>query len=183
MSAGKIENNKIPGLEKLPLLKYLKEPAQFIEHLYERYPDGGEYGWFAFVYSLKSFCYWDIEDKKWALLQLGSENVNLIRYMVIEREQLFMGPKDSQKIRSIIYDGYNRDVTNQYAQLDIQRDSGDYYSDELWNNKYGLNKGFLFDLTFKDLNYRDGRTSTLFTLIAKRGNETVINYMKIENEK
>ena len=83
---------EIPGLDRIPILRYLKEPSIYKEELYDRYPGGGEYGWFAFVYSLKSFVYWEPATEEWALLNLGSENVNLIRYMQVEQELYAMGP-------------------------------------------------------------------------------------------
>ncbi len=170
---------EIPGLDRIPVLQYLKEPAIFKEDLYIRYPDGGEYGWFAFVYSLKSFMYWDIVTNEWGLLNLGTENVNMVRFMDIQQELYAMAPSDTQKIKSTIYDGYNRDVTYQYGQLDVQRDSGDYYSDQLWDQLYGLNKGFEFTLSFSDLNFREGFTGTKFTLIATRDASSIISYIKI----
>lgn len=56
-------------LEKLPLLQYLKEPVNTISDLYNRYPDGGEYGWYAFVYSENTFYYFNKERKDWLPLQ------------------------------------------------------------------------------------------------------------------
>ncbi len=66
-----------------------------------------------------------------------------------------------------------------YGQLDVQRDSGDYYSDQLWDQLYGLNKGFEFTLSFSDLNFREGFTGTKFTLIATRDASSIISYIKI----
>jgi hypothetical protein len=170
---------EIPGLDRIPILKYLKEPAIYKEELYARYPSGGEYGWFAFVYSLKSFVYWDPDTQEWALLNLGSENVNLIRYMQIDQELYAMGPADIQTIKCTIYDGYNRAITSQYGQLDVKRDSGDYYSDQLWDQVHGMNKGFEFTITFDDLNFREGSTGTMFTLIATRDASSIMSYIKI----
>lgn len=171
------EQVEIPGLDKIPLLKYLKEPVIYKEELYTRYPGGGEYGWFAFVYSLKSFMYWEPSTSEWALLELGSENVNMIRFMYVEQEQYEMGPDDEQTIKVRIYDGYNRDVTFEYGQLDVQRDSGDFYSDNVWNQQHGLNKGFDFILSFNDLNFREGHTMTTFLLIATRDQSSITTYI------
>ena len=55
-------------LSSLPLLQYLKEPVEALTDLYLRYPDGGEYGWLAFVYAEKTFAYWDIDRSAWALI-------------------------------------------------------------------------------------------------------------------
>lgn len=170
---------EIPGLEKIPILKYLKEPVMYKEELYERYPMGGEYGWFAFVYSIKSFMYWDPETLEWALLNIGSENINLITYMLIEQELYIMGPGDIQTVKCKILDGYNRDITLQYGQLNVYRDSGDYYTDQVWDQLHGLNKGFEFTISFDDLNFREGRTGTLFTLIATRDGQSVSSNITI----
>ena len=48
----------IPDLDKYPLLKYLKEPVSEVGDLYNRYPDGGERGWFALVEASKTFFHW-----------------------------------------------------------------------------------------------------------------------------
>lgn len=170
---------EIPGLNKIPLLKYLKEPVAYREELYARYPSGGEWGWFAFVYSLKSFAYWEPQTEEWALLHLGSENVNLIRYMQVEQELHAMAPSDTQLIKCTIYDGYNRDKTHEYGQLDVKRDSGDYYSDQIWDQLHGMNRGFQFTLSFSDLNFREGSTGTYFTLTATRDAGSITTYIKI----
>jgi len=170
---------EIPGLDRIPILKYLKEPAIYKEELYARYPSGGEYGWFAFVYSLKSFMYWDIAANEWALLNLGSENVNMIRFMDVQQELYIRGPSDVQTITVKIYDGYNRDVTHEYGQLNVERDSGDYYSDQVWNQTCGMNKGFEFNISFSDLNFREGSLLTKFTLTATRDASSIRSYITI----
>ena len=55
-------------LDKLPLLQYYKAPVEKLYDLYQRYPDGGEFGWFAFVYDFKTFAYWNTDEKEWKLL-------------------------------------------------------------------------------------------------------------------
>lgn len=170
---------EIPGLNKIPLLKYLKEPVLYKEELYDKYPNGGEYGWFVFVHSLKTFVFWDIESKDWGLLNLGSENVTQIRYMQVEQELYAMQPREEQTIRAIVYDGYNRDRTSEYSQLDVERNSNDYYSDQMWNQTEGKNMGFQFTLSFSDLNFREGSTATRFTLIATRGTNSIISNIQI----
>lgn len=62
----------IPDLDKYPLLKYLKEPASEVGDLYNRYPDGGERGWFALVEASKTFFYWDRDALDWRPLDGGS---------------------------------------------------------------------------------------------------------------
>lgn len=59
------------------ILKYLKEPALTINELYTRYPAGGEYGWFAFVFSEKDFVWWNHETKAWQTIEeLDVEEIN-----------------------------------------------------------------------------------------------------------
>jgi hypothetical protein len=55
-------------LKKIPLLRYLKDPVERIEKLSERYPLGGQKGWFAFVVEAKTFAYWDAAEERWELL-------------------------------------------------------------------------------------------------------------------
>ena len=62
------------GLEKFPALQYLKDPVDELIQLYIRYPDGGEYGWYAFVYEYGNFAYWDTQEKRWKLLDINGDN-------------------------------------------------------------------------------------------------------------
>lgn len=170
---------EIPGLDKIPLLKYLKEPVIDKEELYDKYPHGGEAGWFVFVHALKTFMFWDITDKEWRTLNLGNDNVAQIRYMHIEQELDAMTPQDTQTIKAVVYDGYNRDTTYEYSALNAERESNDHYSDQIWNETYGKNIGFKFTLSFSDLNFREGSRATRFTLIARRGNNSLISNIEI----
>lgn len=56
------------NIDKLPLLQYLKEPALSLEEVYQRYPNGGEYGWFLWVNNERAMFYWDIEVDMWKIL-------------------------------------------------------------------------------------------------------------------
>lgn len=49
----------------LRMLRYLKEPVEVVSELYNRYPDGGEWGWFAIVTSLNTIAVWNVKDRKW----------------------------------------------------------------------------------------------------------------------
>lgn len=51
--------------KQLPYLALQKEPALTMQELYIKYPDGGEFGWYAFVKEIGSFAYWDVESKSW----------------------------------------------------------------------------------------------------------------------
>jgi len=42
----------------VPVLKYLKDPVEVINDLYTKYPEA-EYGWFAFIFSLGTFAWWN----------------------------------------------------------------------------------------------------------------------------
>ena len=55
----------IEMLSKFPLFQYMKAPAGSISELWRRYPAGGEYGWYALVYDLKTIVYWDPINKTW----------------------------------------------------------------------------------------------------------------------
>lgn len=58
-------------LNAIPILRYPKEPVVYIEDLYKKYPQGGEYGWYAFVMTAATFAYWDVHSKDWKLLSAG----------------------------------------------------------------------------------------------------------------
>jgi hypothetical protein len=62
-------------LDKFPLLKYLKEPVSEVGDLYNRYPNGGERGWFAYVESSSTFFYWDRFVGDWRPIKAGSDGV------------------------------------------------------------------------------------------------------------
>lgn len=49
-------------------LQFLKAPVEKLGDLYERYPDGGEWGWFAFVVEKGAFAYWNKEKEEWQLV-------------------------------------------------------------------------------------------------------------------
>lgn len=57
-------------IENIPVLRYLKDPAQTMNELMQRYPDGGEYGWHAFVFENKTFAWWNhnATTPKWELI-------------------------------------------------------------------------------------------------------------------
>ncbi len=88
------KNNSKNGLSKeqaelvarMPMLRYLKEPVGKMSDLYARYPDGGEFGWFALVLSEKNIAYWDVEERKWILL--GSDIKNFYAALIQKIEQI-----------------------------------------------------------------------------------------------
>ena len=45
--------------ETMPILQYLKPQAATINDLLNRYPDGGQHGWFVFISSLGTFAWWN----------------------------------------------------------------------------------------------------------------------------
>ena len=50
---------------EIPYLILQKAPQPTLHHLRNKYPDGGEFGWYAFVEEIGSFAYWDVESKSW----------------------------------------------------------------------------------------------------------------------
>ena len=55
----------IQPLPNVGVLRYLKDPVSTISELYARYPDGGEYGWFALCTDTNQFAVWNIETNEW----------------------------------------------------------------------------------------------------------------------
>ena len=66
------------GLDDFAVLKYLKDPDETFQKLIDRYPDGGEYGWFAFVFEENTFAWWNhkLNPPQWKLLSGGGGTVN-----------------------------------------------------------------------------------------------------------
>lgn len=58
----------ISDITKIPVLKYLKEPAKDLPEVYQRYPNGGEYGCFLWVNDERAMFYWDIDLSRWKIL-------------------------------------------------------------------------------------------------------------------
>lgn len=61
-------NHCTPPMQPLPnvgVLRFLKDPVGTINELYTRYPDGGEYGWFALCTDTNQFAVWDTETETW----------------------------------------------------------------------------------------------------------------------
>jgi|GEM_PF-6877478 len=59
------------ALNNIPVLRYLKDPVTTIEELWLKYPQGGEYGWYAFVVSKQTFVWWNTEESDWEFLSKG----------------------------------------------------------------------------------------------------------------
>ena len=63
-------------------LRYLKDPVSTISELYARYPDGGEYGWFALCTDTNQFAVWNTETGKWNCTPIQPlPNVGALRYL------------------------------------------------------------------------------------------------------
>ncbi len=60
-------------LYNIPVLKYLKDPAITLGELINRYPDGGEYGWYAFIFNNQTFAWWNyrLTTPQWELMISG----------------------------------------------------------------------------------------------------------------
>ena len=67
------ENTDIQQLANIPVLKYLKDPVVSLSELYSRYKEGGEYGWYAFVFIEKTFAWWNSDKERWELLTKSGE--------------------------------------------------------------------------------------------------------------
>jgi hypothetical protein len=63
----------VPQLAGIPVLKYPKDPAATLAELIDRYTDGGEYGWYAFVFEARTFAWWNHDEEEWQLLTAGGE--------------------------------------------------------------------------------------------------------------
>ncbi len=78
----------------------------------------------------------------------------------------WMSPGEVEEVECIIYDAYRRNVTENYIQFDLIRESGDTASDEVWNAEH-TNVGPVFNISFADLGMRDEKhISTMFTVMA-----------------
>ena len=55
-------------LRGFAVLSYLKPPVRAVAELYDRYPEGGEWGWFAFVTDKETFAYWNDRERSWRLI-------------------------------------------------------------------------------------------------------------------
>lgn len=60
-----IPNDVWRFLQRIPALRYLKEPVDYVQDLYEKYRNGAERGSFAYVISKNTFYSWNIEKKIW----------------------------------------------------------------------------------------------------------------------
>ena len=69
-------NHNRATIGDVPVLRYLKEPVWVISELYNRYPDGGQFGWYAFVHNKGTFAYWHVHNKKWELISGYNNELN-----------------------------------------------------------------------------------------------------------
>ena len=81
------DNPRLAQLASIPVLKYLKDPASKLSDLYARYPEGGEYGWYAFVFIEKTFAWWNSTLLRWSLLSNG-EHVSPDTQILTTPEQI-----------------------------------------------------------------------------------------------
>jgi len=71
-------------LRRIPLLQYIKKPVLLLEELYERYPLGGQPGWFAFVYNERAFAYWDMSENRWRMMPAFLSAQDLLRLLSVD---------------------------------------------------------------------------------------------------
>lgn len=105
------------GIENTPVLKYMQEPVGILNDLYLRYPNGGEYGWFAFVYREAQLAYWDIETKRWEWVKAVG-TVQMTSDQIAEKLDLFpeetnfsgksFATTDGKKIKAILFESRNK---------------------------------------------------------------------------
>lgn len=84
----------IEMLSKFPMFQYMKSPAGSITELWRRYPAGGEYGWYAMVYDLKTIVYWDAVQRTWQPISsvAADTTASTTRHVYVETiDQLPMG--------------------------------------------------------------------------------------------
>jgi len=53
------QNVYVSDLARIPVLRYPHDPANTLNELINRYSDGGEHGWYAFIFSDKTFAWWN----------------------------------------------------------------------------------------------------------------------------
>lgn len=64
------QNNNIPAelwhfLGTIPGIRYMKEPVDTVQDLYDKYKNKAERGSFAYVIDKNTFYAWDFDNKKW----------------------------------------------------------------------------------------------------------------------
>ncbi len=57
----------IVDIPNVGVLRYLKDPVSTLNELYARYPDGGEYGWFALCTDTNQFAVWSVATRRWEI--------------------------------------------------------------------------------------------------------------------
>ena len=72
-----------PFAREVEVLRFLKEPVRRLSDLYDRYPDGGEWGWCSFVVDKGAFAYWSPEEKEWRLM--SNENPEQLLRLINHR--------------------------------------------------------------------------------------------------
>ena len=72
-----------PFAREVEVLRFLKEPVRRLSDLYDRYPDGGEWGWCSLVVDKGAFAYWSPEEKEWRLM--SNENPEQLLRLINHR--------------------------------------------------------------------------------------------------
>lgn len=86
-----IRDRKLTPSEKRALT-FMKEPAESIGELWERYPNGGLPGWYCFVMDERNFVYWDSGNESWTSIDGGGAR-GLSAYEIAVRNG-FRGTKE-----------------------------------------------------------------------------------------
>lgn len=95
-------------LASIPVLKYLKDPVDKLTDLYMRYPEGGEYGWYAFVFLKKTFAWWNESTEKWELIGSESGNGNTNTVQAITLKSITTEPTTAPETGDIYYNSTDK---------------------------------------------------------------------------
>lgn len=72
-----------PFAREVEVLRFLKDPVRRLSDLYDRYPDGGEWGWCSLVVDKGAFAYWSPEEREWRLM--SNENPEQLLRLINHR--------------------------------------------------------------------------------------------------
>ena len=189
-------HNHCTPMQPLPnvgVLRYLKDPVGTINELYARYPDGGEYGWFALCTDTNQFAVWDTETETWKnsglvpieayeeSTQTPSANDYLLLYSValqkavkVKVSKIATGSSAVNVLKSEVYEIYTRDFfppeTNTFQFLKTPGSYGVVFPDRppivgLSETSFNLK----VDYVSHDGSGEDGDQDILHTLTTKDG--------------
>lgn len=80
------QNNTDSTIKNIPVLRHLKEPAESIDNIYVRYPDGGEFGWFCLIPSIKQIAFWNREEDRWEYIEGVGQGASYANYLILQNK-------------------------------------------------------------------------------------------------